>query len=210
MEKDLTGLAAVSHLVRPRDGLQVAYAVSLARICHVEYGIVDAGDCDLAIFARGRDEGVVEGRPGGVEDRRSVCANEREQVRQLARPVERDDAECTSAARLPVDAEVLGRALDEVGVECEVGRLDVAVVFLPFLAKDVSVCIRLDWCISGRCSSSLGDDGAPVGGLPDEAGHGGKDSRDAAVPDALVVSEVVVYRGRTRVNVKTNRHTGGR
>lgn len=145
MEKDLTSFAAMTHLVRTRDGLQVAYAVSFACICHIEYGIVDTGDCDLAIFAGGRDEGVVEGRPGGVEDGGSVCTNEREEIRQLARPVERDDAECPSAAGLPVDAEVLGRALDEVGVECEVGGLDVAVVLLPFLAKDVSAdIIRLD------------------------------------------------------------------
>lgn len=72
-----------------------------------------------------------------------MCSNKREEVWQLACSVQGDHTECTTSTRLPVYGEVLGRCLDEVGVECEVAGLDIAVVLLPFFAEDVPMNVSM-------------------------------------------------------------------
>lgn len=50
MEENLSCFSAVTHLIA-RDRFQVAYIVTFACVCHVEYGIVYAGNGDPAILA---------------------------------------------------------------------------------------------------------------------------------------------------------------
>lgn len=80
-----------------------------------EHGILHFPDHDFAIFGAGRDDGVVEWRPVGVEDSGGVAARERNEVGEFVGKVvgkrvegggEGEDREGTASGRVPVNTDV--------------------------------------------------------------------------------------------------------
>ena len=62
---------------------------------------------DLAIVGARRNDAVVEGVPVCIQHHSCVSAKQRNYVGQLSLLVQRDDRECATATRFPIDREVL-------------------------------------------------------------------------------------------------------
>lgn len=127
----------------------------LAHWCHIcgLFGVGEEGEVlgdlpyeDLAIIGAGRNDAVVEGVPVGVQHYSCMPAEQRYNVGYLSPLVQRDDRECATATRFPVDREVFRVDLEKIRIPSVPTDMKVVVAeFLPGrLAEDVS------------CSSSKG------------------------------------------------------
>lgn len=68
---------------------------------------------DLAIVGARCNDAVVEGVPIGIQHHSCVSAEERYNVGHLSLLVQREDRECATATRFPIDREVLGVHLND-------------------------------------------------------------------------------------------------
>lgn len=78
----------------------------------------------------GWESGVVLGAPVGVEDGGRVATEQGQDIRELSTLIDRNDSKGAATAGLPIDREVLGIGLDQVGVPSILRDAEVVVTLL--------------------------------------------------------------------------------
>jgi hypothetical protein len=78
----------------------------------------------------GSESGVILGAPVGVEDGGRVATEQGHDIGELATLIDRNDSKGAATAGLPIDRQVLGVGLDQVGVPGILGDAEVVVTLL--------------------------------------------------------------------------------
>ena len=86
---------------------------------------------------RDQRQGVVEGAPVGVEDGGRVPTEQGHDIGEFSTLIDRNDSKGAATASLPIDREVLGVGLDQIGVP-SILRDAVVVVTLLLYKKESS------------------------------------------------------------------------
>jgi hypothetical protein len=82
-----------------------------------------SGSCEIRV-------GAIEGAPVRVEDSGRVATEQGHDIGELSTFIDRDDSKGAATAGLPIDREVLGVGLDQVGVPSILGDAEVVVTLL--------------------------------------------------------------------------------